>query len=134
MCVLPQETPCSHAEIKAGNTNKHTFEEKDIESPNTAPDAAAVIQSLLHNSGNVHHQTLHTTTSTNTDTPLQLSTRPPHAPSTNNHTILPHLHTNQVRFLNWFMEDLYANLHNSGIHQNPEQLSARLQQHKTRKP
>jgi hypothetical protein len=106
MCVLPPETPCSNGKIKYRNSNKHTFEEKDIESPNTAPDAAAVILSFFNNSGKVYHQTQHTTTSTNTDTPLQLSTRPPHVQSTNNQTILPHVITNQVRFLNCFMEVL----------------------------
>jgi hypothetical protein len=57
----------------------------------------------LHNSGNLYHQTLNTTTSTNNDTPLQFSTRPPHVQSTNNQTILPHVITYQVRFLNQFM-------------------------------
>jgi hypothetical protein len=105
MCVLPQETPCSKGKTKSGNSNKYTLEEKDIETPNTAPDAAAaVILSFLNNSGNLYHQTLHTTTtSTNTDTPLQFSTRPPHVQNTNNQTILPYGIMYQVRFLNQFM-------------------------------
>lgn len=99
MCVLPPETPCSKETTKPGNSNKYPFEEKDIESPNTAPDAAAVILSFMHNSGNLYHQTLHTTTSTKTDTTLQFSTQPPHVQS----TTLPHVNTYQVRFQNQFM-------------------------------
>ena len=103
MCVLPPEKPCSKETTKPENSNKHTFEEKDIESPNTAPDAAAVILSFLHNSGNLYNQPLHTTTNTNNETLLQLSTRPPHVQSTNIQTISPHVITYQVRFLNQFM-------------------------------
>ena len=103
MCVLPPETPCSKETTKPGNSNKYPFEEKDIESPNTAPDAAAVILSFLHNSGNLHHQTLHTTTSTNNDNPLQFSTQPPHVQSTKDQTIMPPAIMYQVRFLNQFM-------------------------------
>jgi len=103
MCVLPPETSCSKETSKPGNFNKYPFEEKDIESPHTAPDAAAVLLSILHNSGNLHHRTLHTTTSTNTDTPLQFSTQPPYVQSTNVQTNFPPAITYQVRFLNQFM-------------------------------
>jgi hypothetical protein len=104
MCVLPEETPCSNGKIKSGNSNKHTFEKEDIESPNTAPDAAASIISLLNNSGNLYHQTLHRTTSAKTDTTLQLSTTPLYVQSTTNQTILSDVITPQVRFMTWFME------------------------------
>jgi hypothetical protein len=57
----------------------------------------------LHNSGNLYNQTLHTTTKTNTETPLQFSTRPSHVQSVKIQTILPHVITYQVRFLNQFM-------------------------------
>jgi hypothetical protein len=103
MCVLPEEMPCSKGTKESGNSNKHTFEKKDIESPNTAPDAAAAILSFLHNPGNLNHQTVHTTTSTNTESPLQFSTRPSYVLSTNSQAILPHEIMHQVRFLNRFM-------------------------------
>jgi hypothetical protein len=103
MCVLPQEMPCSKGTTESGNSNINTFEEKDIESPNTAPDAAVAILNFLHSSGNLNHQTLHTTTSTNTDSPLQFSTRPSNVQSTNIQAILPHEIIYQVRFLNRFM-------------------------------
>jgi hypothetical protein len=103
MCVLPPEIPCSKETTKPGSSNNYTFEEKDIESPNTAPDAAAVILSFLHNSGNLYHQTLQTTTGTNTGTSLLFSTQTPHVRSTNNHTIWPRVIIYQVRFLNRFI-------------------------------
>jgi len=103
MCVLPPEMPCSKETTKPGSSNNYTFEEKDIESPNTAPDAAAVIFSFLHNSENLYHQTLQTTTNTNTGTSLLFSTQTPHVQSTNNQSILPRVIAYKVRFLNRFM-------------------------------
>jgi hypothetical protein len=103
MCVLSQETPCSNGKINSGNSKEDIFEGKNIETPNTAPDAAAAILASLQNSGNVHHQTLHTTTSTKSDATLQLSTRPPYVKSTNNQIILPEGITHQVKFPNFLM-------------------------------
>jgi hypothetical protein len=81
------------------NFKQDISEGKNIETPNTAPDAAAILASL-HNSGNVHHQTLNTRTSTKNDATLQLSTKPPYVKSTNNQIILPEGITYKVKFLN----------------------------------
>lgn len=99
MCVLPQGTPCFNGKANSGNSKVDIFEGKNIEIPNTAPDAAAVVLASVHNSGNIHHQTLHTTNTKN-DANLQLSTRPPYVKSTNNQIILPEEITYQVKFLN----------------------------------
>jgi hypothetical protein len=92
MCVITQETPCSD-----GNSGKGIFEGKIIETPNTAPDAAAVL-TFLHNSEYGYHQTL-ITAGTNTDATLQLSTKPKYDHSTNDQIILPEVNTYQVKFL-----------------------------------
>jgi hypothetical protein len=99
MCVLSQGTPCSNEKVNSGNSHQDIFEGKNIETPNTAPDAAAILASL-HNSGNVHHQTLSTGTSTKTDVTLQLSTKPPYVKSTNNQIILSEGITYKVKVLN----------------------------------
>jgi hypothetical protein len=99
MCVLSQGTPCSTGKIHPGNPKQDIFEGKNIETPNTAPDAAAILASL-HNSGNVHHQTLHTTNDTKNYAAFQLSTRPPYVKSTSNEIIPPEGIKYQVRFLN----------------------------------
>jgi hypothetical protein len=101
MCVLPQGTPCSNEKINSGNSKKDIFEGKNIETPNTAPDAATILASL-HNSGNLHHKTLHTTNTKN-DATLQMSTRPPFVKSTNTLIILPEGITYEVKFLNLLM-------------------------------
>jgi hypothetical protein len=103
MCVIPQETPCSNDRINMGHSGKGIFEGKNIETPNTAPDAFADL-TFLHNSGNAYHQILHTTTtrtttSTNTDATLQVSTKPPYDHSTNDQIILAGVITYQVKFL-----------------------------------
>jgi hypothetical protein len=100
MCVLPQGTPCFNGKVNSGNSKEDIFEGKNIEIPNTAPDAAAAVLDSLHNSGNVHHQTLHTTTNTKSDANLQLSTRPPYVKSTGNQIISPEGIAYQVKFPN----------------------------------
>jgi hypothetical protein len=98
MCVTSPETSCSNERIITGNSDKGVFNVKNIETPYTAPDAAADLI-FLHNSGNVYHQTLHTTVSTNTVATLQMSTKPPHDQSTTNQIILPEAIMYQVKFL-----------------------------------
>lgn len=100
MCVLSHGAPCFNGKANSGNSKEDIFEGKNIELPNTAPDAAAAILAPLHYSGNVHHQALHTTTNTKSDANLQLSTRPLYVKSTNNQITLPEGITYQVKFLN----------------------------------
>lgn len=90
--------PCCNDKINTGNSGKGIFEGKNIETPNTAPAAAAVL-TFLHNSANVYYQTLRTTTSTNTDATLQPSIKSPYDHSMNNQIILPEVTAYQVKFI-----------------------------------
>jgi hypothetical protein len=100
MCVLPQEMHCSNGKTHAGNSDKDILEGKNIETPNTAPDAAAIFN-ILHNSGNIYYQNLYTTSNIS-DATTELSTTS-YVHSTNNQVILPERITHQVKFLNLFI-------------------------------
>ncbi|XP_069693506.1 uncharacterized protein [Periplaneta americana] len=78
MCVVPKDDVCLNGIV---NTDIHISEKKPIETPNTAPDIAAVLASKLQNLENIHNSQ-HTTVDKNGDNSY-FSPTPPNIHTTN---------------------------------------------------